>query len=333
MRNWLNGPPRNYIAGLDIGTSHVRAVVLGYGPSTPHAPSWMRLIHAATVPLPEAAMSGADILEPHVVARVLVDAFGGPEGVSRWAGAHLAIGLPPSTVLIRSVALAELMRRRDRADEPGAWRARRGSDFGLDAFEERVLAEAELMMAIGRDQLCVDWFRSASVVGIEHATIVTATRQHVESRVTTAALAGLRVCVVDGHAEAALRACRLWMEVRRPVEATFVVIWTHAADARTWCVHEHAVEKVLEGPAALDMRNVASWAGDRKPRIAVLAGDCTTAARGSLESNVISRLTGCIVDRFNPHLCCAAVDPQRDDASLEDAAYVVAFGLALRGVA
>ena len=129
MRNWVNGPPRNYVAGLEIGTLHARAVVLGYGHSTTHAPPWIRLIHAHTVAMPDGAMSGADILEPQAVARVLVDAFGGPDGVSRWASAHLAIGLPPSAVLIRSLALTELRRRRGTADLPGAWGARRGCDF------------------------------------------------------------------------------------------------------------------------------------------------------------------------------------------------------------
>ncbi|HTJ94470.1 MAG TPA: hypothetical protein VL424_15365 [Pararobbsia sp.] len=329
MHNWVNGPSRNYVAGLEIGVLHVRAVVLAYGRSTPHAPPWIRLIHAQTVPMPDGAVSGADILEPRSVARVLVDVFGGPDDISRWSGAHLAIGLPCSTVVIRSMPFAELTRRTYGPRIECGSRARRGGDYGLNRFEERVLTEAERIMGVDRDDLCLDWFRSVSFDGVEHATIVTTTRQHVESRVSTAALAGLRVSVIDGDAEAALRACRFWMHARHAADSTFVVIWNHASQTRTWCIHQHAVEMTLEGRAALEWQRIAPWARERGPRVAVVAGDAVSDGWGELSPGAIARYTGCVVDRFSLDVCFAGPDAQvlGDD----DAAYVVALGLALRG--
>ena len=331
MHNWVKGPPGNYVAGLEIGVSHARAVVLGYGHSTEHAPPWVRLVHAAAVPMPDGAISGADILEPRTVARVLVDVFGGPDDIARWAMVHLAIGLPPSTVLIRSVAFGELVRRHSVRDMSDPRRRRRGSEFGLDVFEESVIDEAERLMALDRDELCVDWFRSVSVEGEDHATIVATTRQQVLSRVNVAALAGLRATVVDGDAEAALRACRFWMHVRHAADDTYIVIWRHATDARTWCVFEHAVEITLEGQGALDLHHIALWARDRKPRIVVVAGDGSDDVIRTLESRDIMRKTGCVADRFNPRLCCVGVDVAEQADS--DEGFAIAFGLALRGVA
>lgn len=331
MRNWVKGPPRNYVAGLEIGASHARAVVLGYGHSTDHAPPWVRLVHAATVPMPDGAMSGADILEPRTVARVLVDVFGGPDDIGRWATAHLAIGLPPSTVLIRSVAFGELVQRHGARGTYDPQRRKRGSEFGLDAFEESVLDEAERLMALDRDELCVDWFRSVSIEGEDHATIVATTRQQVVSRVSAASLAGLRVTVVDGDAEAALRACRFWMSARHAADVTYIVMWRHAADARTWCVFEQAIEMTLEGADALDLHHIAIWARDRQPRVIVVAGDGAADIIRALESRDMTRKTGCAADRFNPRVCCMGVDIEEQAGS--DEAYAIAFGLALRGVA
>lgn len=329
MRNWVNGPPLNYAAGLEIGTAWVRAIVLGYGTSTPHAPPWIRLVHAACVPIPDGVLSGADILEPRLVARALVDVFGGPDEITRWSGTPLALGLPPSVVLIRSVAMSELVRR---GVDLGIYasRRKRGSERGLDAFEERVICEAEHLMRRDRSELCVDWYRTLAAGPAEHATIVATTRQHVESRVGTAAMAGLRVAIVDGDAEAALRACRYCAHAHYPAASTYVVMWIHANHARTWCIYEHAVEVTLEGDTALELRRVARWARERGATVVIVASDEAGRTRHGFAPDELVRETGCLIEQFTLSRCCTGFDP--DKPLIDDEGFAVAFGLALRSV-
>ncbi len=147
MRNWVNGPPLNYAAGIEIGAHAVRVVV---GPrrrarvrrSTRHTAPWLRLLHAGGGRIEASATSGADILEPRAIASALVDAFGGPDEIQRWGGAQTSVGLPPSTVLTRTVALAQLAgRRASRLTCLSPVPCSGGESSTLDQFEEGVLAE------------------------------------------------------------------------------------------------------------------------------------------------------------------------------------------------
>ena len=334
---WFNGPPLNYVAGLDIGSTHVRAVVLGYGTSTPHAPPWIRVLHWASIPIPGGVVSGAVMLDPRAAAGVIVDAMGGPDEVTRFSG-MLWMGLPPSTVLIRSIPLAALLERGGPLHAHHVM-GRPGYQVGLDRFEARVIAEAEHVMALDRDELCVelcvDWFRTTSPDHVEHATIVATTRAQVEARVRAAALAGLRVTCVDGDAEAAIRACRFWMRRQYPDEGAFLVTRVVAGDARTWCVHDHGVEMVLEGDAALDWRALAMWARARKPRIMVSACDGTAQEHALPDAGDVARYTGCALEHFDVAQCGAGIDPKDldPDTDSDSRGFAVAFGLALRGVA
>jgi Tfp pilus assembly PilM family ATPase len=222
MRNWVNGPPLNYAAGIEIGVNAVHVVVLGYGRHSRHAEPWLRLLHAGEGAVAAGAMSGSDILEPRAVASALVDAFGGPQEIEGWSGAQTAIGLPPSIVLTRTVALSQLAGHRASRSTSLMPAPRRGEVTTLDQFEEGVLAEAERMMSLDRNELCVDWFRAPSASEIGQATIVATTRQQVQTRVTTAALAGLRVRTVDGtpmpRCEPAATGCI--SGIRRPARAS-----------------------------------------------------------------------------------------------------------------
>ncbi|WP_147432475.1 hypothetical protein [Pararobbsia silviterrae] len=330
MRIGFNGPPLNYAAGIEIDAGSIRAVVLGHGRSDDHASPWLRVVRASHVSIPDGAMSGTDILEPRAVARAIVDAFGGADQLTRWSNAHLTLGLPPCAVLIRSVALSDLTRHPWIDDVCGGRQVRCGRELGLDWFEERVLREAECVMSLDRDALCVDWFRCVATDGSEHATIIATTRQHVESRVEAAALSGLRVAIVDGNAEAALRACRFWVQRRSAAETTYAVIWGGAAHVRIWCVHDQAVEMALDGETDAHLQRLACWARERKPGVIVVALDDAACARSRFATSGVASEIGCETDRFSLGQCCAGLEPQTP--ALRANGYAVAFGLALRGI-
>jgi Tfp pilus assembly PilM family ATPase len=330
MRNWVNGPPLNYAAGIEIGVNAVRAVVLGYGRQSRHASPWMRLIHAGQGAVAAGAMSGVDILEPRNVASALVDAFGGPQDIQGWTGAQASVGLPPSTVLTRTVALSQLAGHRASRTTCLMPVPRRGEPTTLDRFEEGVLAAAERMMALDRNELCVDWFRAPSANDVEQATIVATTRQQVQTRVTTAALAGLRVSTVDGEADAALRACRHWAHIRHPAARAFIALWAGPDDTRTWCLRDGAIELLMIGDREFDMDRLRVWAHHATPELIVTAGGAAEFGRRTPDPEQMARALGCGVEPFDPALCCPCVDPAKPLQAGPD--YAVAFGLALRGV-
>jgi Tfp pilus assembly PilM family ATPase len=329
MRNWVNGPPLNYAAGIEIGVNAVHAVVLGHGRHSRHAEPWMRLLHAGQGAVAPGAMSGSDILEPRAVASALVDAFGGPQEIEGWSNAHTAIGLPPSIVLTRTVALSQLAGHRASRSTCLVPTQRRG-EVRLERFEEGVLAEAERMMSLDRNELCVDWFRSPSAHDVEQATIVATTRQQVQSRVRTAALAGLRVRTVDGDADAALRACRHWMHIRHPTAHACVALWAGPEDTRTWCLRDGDIELVMIGDRGFDMDRLCVWARHAAPEVIVTTGAPAEFARRHPDPERIAGALGCMIEPFDPALCCPCVDPtKRLQAGPQ---YSVPFGLALRGV-
>ncbi|MEJ0002487.1 MAG: hypothetical protein WDN30_00775 [Pararobbsia sp.] len=331
MRNWVNGPPLNYAAGIEIGAHAVRVVVLGYGRSTRHTAPWLRLLHAGGGRIEASATSGADILEPRAIASALVDAFGGPDEIQRWGGAQTSVGLPPSTVLTRTVALAQLAgRRASRLTCLSPVPCSGGESSTLDQFEEGVLAEAERMMALDRSELCVDWFRAPSSCDVEQATIVATTRQQVETRVTCAALAGLRIHAVDGDADAALRACRYWGHVRHPASQAGIAIWAVAGETRAWCLRHRTVEHTLNGTDGIDTDFLRVWAQRTRPAMLVIGGEPACSRGGGLDAEQLGGMLGCAVEAFEPGLCCPPLEPVREHRAGPE--YAVAFGLALRGV-
>jgi hypothetical protein len=275
-------------------------------------------------------MSGVDILEPREVASALVDAFGGPQDIQGWAGAQTAVGLPPSTVLTRTVALSQLAGHRASRATCLMPTPRRGGPTTLDRFEAGVLAEAERMMSLDRDELCVDWFRAPSANDIEQATIVATTRQQVQTRVTTAALAGLRVGTVDGEADAALRACRYWAHIRHPAIRACIALWAGPDDTRTWCLRDGAIELLMIGDRGFDMDRLRVWAHHAAPGLVVTAGSAAEFARRTPDPEHVARALGCRIEPFDPALCCPCVDPAKTPQAGPD--YAVAFGLAMRGV-
>jgi Tfp pilus assembly PilM family ATPase len=330
MRNWVNGPPLNYATGIEIGVNAVHVVVLGYGRHSRHTPPWLRLLHAGHSPIADGAVSGVDILEPREVASALVDAFGGPAELEGWAGAETTVGLPPATVLTRTVSLSQLAGHRASRTTCLMPLPRRGESSALDQFEEGVLAEAERMMSLDRTELCVDWFRAPSSSDVEQATIVATTRQQVETRVSAAALAGLRVGTVDGEADAALRACRYWAHIRHPSAEACIALWAGPDDTRTWCLRGGATELLMIGERGLDMDRLRVWAHHASPATIVVAGGAAEFARRTLDPEQMARTLNCTIERFDPALCCPCVDPSRRVQAGPE--YSVAFGLALRGV-
>jgi len=286
---------------------------------------WIRLLHAAAAPVPCGAVSGADILDARAVAGALVDAFGGADKVDRWAGAYMSVGVPPSAVVVRSVSI-DPAGRRSRA---GARRMHSGREAGYDRFEDGVLYEAEQLMDLDRDELCVDWFRTSPIGNIEQATLIVTTRRQVLSRVEAAALAGVRIESVDCDAGAALRACRYWLHSLHPALDACVAIWVTGIDARAWCMYHDDIEYALEGDAALDLARMSAWAREREPGILLVASDSAGRARCGFDAKEAARVLGCVIARFDPGCCCPSLDPEQPFGGVDG--FATAFGLALRG--
>ena len=189
--------------------------------------------HLESVPLAAGAVIGGDFVDRKAVVAALREAFGrcphaapGARCAARWA-------LPASATLTTQVPLARLIEARH--GEPGGRDPR-----GL--LEPAVLAEAERAAGIERAALAVDWSIEARDDGCAQVSIAATARQHVESRVETAAAAGISLSAIDGEPAAALRAMRHAGTIELDSRDHYIACWVESAGLHAWLVGEEGVE-------------------------------------------------------------------------------------------
>ena len=193
------------------------------------------------MPLAAGAVIGGDFVDRNAVVAALREAFGRLPARGAWRALRCAMGLPASATLTTQVPLARLIEaRHGRA-------GRRGIRCGL--LEPAVLAEAERVAGIERGALAVDWSIEARDDGGAQVSIAATARQHVESRVETAAAAGISLSAIDGEPAAALRAMRYAGTIEIDARDNFIACWAESAGLHAWLVGEDGVENALRYPA------------------------------------------------------------------------------------
>jgi hypothetical protein len=241
------------------------------------------------------------------------------------------MALPASATLVATVPLARLAPTACRVDESRIYAE-------LEPF---VLAEAERVAGVERQELSVDW-RVAQpgcaiprhVDGTTQVTIAATPRAHLEARVECAAMAGITLCAVDDEAEAALRAMRHAATFELSPDEPHVALWIGAEGIRGWTVADDAVAREMRFPA-LEYADLVEALRDLvhggPVGCALVAGDIGMLRGVHFSLADIGNALDCPVLPFE---CATLADPDRPLPLLlsHDPSCAVAFGLALHGV-
>jgi len=314
---------RRYAAGIDVSEEAVRLAVVS---RRLRANGPVCVEHLECVPLEAGAVIGGDFIERAAIAAALREAFGRLPMRPAWRALRCAMGLPASATLTTQVPLAGLIQAR--RGEPGPRDPR-----GL--LEPAVLAEAERAAGIERGALAVDWSVEARDDGLAQVSIAATARQHVESRVETAAAAGISLSAIDGEPAAALRAMRHAGTIELGSRERYIACWLERAGLHGWLVGEEGVENELRYPAP-EYANLTDALRDLAGEIAppdwiLLGGDLDLLERAGLPVDALPALLRCPVMPFECAPFCNGAS-QADGALRHSPLFAVAFGLALREV-
>lgn len=316
---------RRFAAGVDVAARRVTLAVLsrrllGGGP--------VRVEWLASAPLAQDALAGGEIVDRMAVVEALRSVFGQLPRACAAASMRCAMALPPGATFMAAVPFA-----------PGACAV---DDSGIYAgLQPLVLAEAERVAGLERQDLAVDW-RVAHSAGAacgpgegERQVLIAATaRAHLEARIECAAMAGVTLCAVDDEAHAALRALRHAAAFELPPHEPYVALWIGADGVRGWITADDAIEREMRFPAlehADLVEALRDLAHGREAGCAVVAGDIGLLRGVHFTLADIGDVLGCPILPFE---CATFADPDRPLAAhlAHEPTCAVAFGLALRGV-
>jgi Tfp pilus assembly PilM family ATPase len=320
---------RRLAAGADVTADSVTLVVLS---RRARAAEPVRIEWLARAQLPGDAMHGMEIVDRPALAAALRDVFSHlPPGCSN-ATLRCAMALPTGTTAVASLPLA-------RFGEALQWED--GEARMLAELEPAVLAEAERVTGVERHELAVDWcLDSPSDVdgfGASPACrvmITSAPRQHLEARIECAAMAGIRLCAVDGDSHAALRAMRHAAFLELSPDDAYVALWVGPDGVHGWYLVDDRVMREMRYPALehADLVDALRYLLDgASASCALIAGRVAMLGGARLSLADIGGVLGCPLLTFE----CATFaheEPALDQELLHDPACAVAFGLALRGV-
>ncbi|MEM5451814.1 pilus assembly protein PilM [Paraburkholderia guartelaensis] len=205
------------------------------------------------------------------------------------------------------------------------------------ALEPLVLAEAERTAGVERGELAVDWSVLPATPRSREAqvTIAATPRQHLESRIECAAMAGITLCAVDGEAHAALRAMRHAAVYELPPHEPWVAIWVGPEGVHGWLLVDDSVIRHMRFPA-LEHADLVEALHDlvdgEQAGCVQVSGELAMLRGANFTMADIGDALGAPVLPFE---CAPLADVEWPLAAtlLHDPACAVAFGLALRGVA
>jgi Tfp pilus assembly PilM family ATPase len=313
---------RRFAAGIDVSPQAVRLVVMS---RRLNGGGSLRIESMGEAPLAAGAMAGAEIVDRIAVANAVRDVFARMPPASISYALRCSMAIPASATLTATVPLTQLV-------PDAAMRA--AADRTLSTLEPAVLGEAERIAGIERHALSVDWFIDESPCRAGSVTIAATGRQHFEARIECAAAAGVTLTALDGEPHAALRAMRYAATLEVDMHDTYAAIWVGWDGVHGWRIVDDSVAGEVRYPApeygsladALrDLTNGAAMA------CAMVSGEIGLLEGVSFSLADIGDVLGCAVIPFE---CALASDTARpvDQHLLEDPAFAVAFGLALRGV-
>ncbi|CAG4919888.1 type IV pilus biogenesis protein PilM [Paraburkholderia saeva] len=320
LRNSWMPVMRRFAAGIDIGQQEIRLVVLSQraGNGRP-----VRLEFIAVEPLFAGALAGAEIVNRASVATALRALFA---QLPRDISTHLfrcAMALPASATMTISVPMANLAApRRSLAGDPA-----------LAALEPAVMAEAERVAGIERHALAVDWFADDSPQRSGCVTIAATTRARLEARMECAAAAGITLTTIDGEPHAALRALRHVATLEVGESDAYVAIWVGDEGIYGWRIVDESVVAETRFPALehADLVEALRELVGEGARCAVLGGQLALLQSIGFTVADLGDVLGCMVLQFECVPLAEGGSHLREDL-LKEPAFVVASGLALRGL-
>jgi Tfp pilus assembly PilM family ATPase len=200
-----------------------------------------------------------------------------------------------------------------------------------------VLAEAERVAGIERQELAVDW-RVTPWAGAEprgtQVMIAATVRTHLEARIECAAMAGVTLCAVDDEAHAALRAMRYAAGFELSPHEPYIALWIGVEGIRGWAVADDTIAREMRFPAlehADLVEALRDLAQGEPPGCAVVAGNIALLRGVHFTLKDIGNVLGCPILPFECETLADAERPLAANLS-HDPLCAVAFGLALRGV-
>jgi Tfp pilus assembly PilM family ATPase len=313
---------QRFAAGIDIGSQAVRLVVVS---QRSRARGALQLEYLSTVPLGAGAVAGAEIAEPQAVARALRDAFAGLPRACAPHALRCAMAVPASATMTTTVPLARLAAQSHCAEDGGP---------ALAALEPAVMNEAERIAGLERHALAVDWFVDEAPSPIRAVTIAATARQHLETRIECAAIAGISLTAVDGEPHAALRAMRYAASYELDPHEPYVALWIGTDGVYGWRIVDDGVAREMRYPAQ-EHTDLADALRDlvHGPVLdcALVSGELDLLDGVGFSLADVADVLGCTVLPFE----CAALGGlarQLSDPLLYEPAGAVAFGLAMRGV-
>ena len=315
---------QRFAAGIDIGSQAVRLVVVSQR-SRARARGALHLEYLSTVPLVAGAMAGNEIAEPQAVARALRDAFACLPRACATHALRCAMAVPASATLTTTVPLARLAAQSHCEDDGGP---------ALAGLEPAVMNEAERIAGLERHALAVDWFVDEMPSPIRAVTIAATARQHLETRIECAAIAGISLTAVDGEPHAALRAMRYAASHELDPHEPYVALWIGTDGVYGWRIADDSITREMRYPAQ-EHTDLADALRDlvHGPELdcALVSGELDLLDGVGFSLADVADVLGCSVLPFE----CAALGGlarQLSDPLLYEPAGAVAFGLAMRGV-
>jgi Tfp pilus assembly PilM family ATPase len=269
---------------------------------------------------------GGDFVDRHSVAAALREAFARLPARGTWRGLRCAMGLPASATLLTRVPISRLIE----AHESAA-----GGRDPLGLLEPAVLAEAERAAGIERAALAVDWSVEPQDDRCAQVSIAATARQHVESRVETAAAAGIALSAIDGEPAAALRAMRHAGTIEIDSRDHYIACWVESTGLYAWLVGEDGVENELRYPSPEyssvpdALRDLVGEKGP--PDWVFVGGDVELLAHADCAPAQLSATLRCPVLPFECAPFCNGAS-SIDETLRHSPRFAVAFGLALREV-
>ncbi len=312
---------RRFSAGFDVTARGVTLVVLS---RRLQAARPVRIEWLARASLAPGAVAGVEILDRTAVARALADVIGTLPDSCTKSSLHCAMALPASVTLEARVPLASLGAAHLAADP-------RGLDAALEPL---VLAEAERVAGIERNELAVDWSLDETFARERYVRLAASARQHIEARIECAAAAGITLRTIDGEAHAALRAMQHAAALELQPGEPWSALWVGPDGLHGWYVVDDRIVREMRYPS-LEYGDLVEALHDltrgEQSGCALVSGELRILRETSLSLADIGDALGCAVLPFE---CATLADGTGalTTTLLHEPACAVAFGLALRGV-
>ncbi|MGV8967940.1 MAG: type IV pilus assembly protein PilM [Cellulomonas sp.] len=175
---------KSRVIGLDIGTTHVRAVEIEFGSGGPAGRGVPEVVKFGQVELPLGAVRDGEVAEPQTVASALRRLW----SETKFSHKDVVIGVGNQRVLVRDLDLPAMPIAQLRASLP---------------------FQVQDLIPVAVEDALLDYFPTGTAVGphgpVYRGLLVAATKETVKANTSAVELAGLRPMMVDLNAFALAR--------------------------------------------------------------------------------------------------------------------------------